>query len=62
MELAASSRTSIVPARFPMVVPLMHIGQPDSLAIDPANFAVQDFPASVFSHESSAVSSASFPL
>jgi hypothetical protein len=45
-----------------MVVPLMQAGQPDSLAIDAANFAVQELPASVFSHESSAVSSASFPL
>ena len=45
-----------------MVVPLMHAGQPDSLAIDAANFAVQALPASVFSHASSAVSSASFPL
>src|SRR6516164_6606162 len=51
-----------MPARFAMVVPLMHAGQPFSLAIAPANFAVQDFPAGVFSHESSAVSSASFPL
>src|SRR5262249_58745569 len=45
-----------------MVVPLMHAGQPDSLAIDAVNFAAQDLPASVFSHASSAVSSASFPL
>src|SRR5262249_22975100 len=45
-----------------MVVPLMHAGQPDSLAMDAANFAVQDLPTSVFSQESSAVSSASFPL
>src|SRR5215471_1319949 len=51
-----------MPARFAMVVPLMHAGQPDSLAIDAANFAVQDLPTSVFSQESSAVSSASFPL
>src|SRR6516164_11137548 len=58
----ASMVASITPAAFPMVVPLMQDGQPDSLAIDPANFAKQDFPASVFSHESSAVSSASFPL
>ena len=45
-----------------MVVPLMHAGQNDSLAIDAVNFAAQDLPASVFSQESSAVSSASFPL
>src|SRR6516164_11447895 len=45
-----------------MVVPLMHAGQPVSLAIDSANFAVQDLPTRVVSHESSAVSSASFPL
>ena len=45
-----------------MVVPLMQDGQPDSLAIDAVNFAAQELPASVFSHESSAVSSASFPL
>ena len=45
-----------------MVVPLMQDGQPDSLAIDAVNFAAQDFPTSVFAHESSAVSSASFPL
>src|SRR6516162_1984063 len=45
-----------------MVVPLMHAGQPDSLEIARVNFATQDFPASVFSHASSAVSSASFPL
>src|SRR6516165_157725 len=51
-----------MPARLAMVVPLMHAGQPFSLAMDAANFAEQDLPASVFSHESSAVSSASFPL
>src|SRR6516225_502832 len=45
-----------------MVVPLRHVGQPFSLAMDAVNFAAQDFPASVFSHESSAVSSASFPF
>ena len=45
-----------------MVVPLMHAGQPFSLAIAAAKSAVQDLPASVFSHASSAVSSASFPL
>src|SRR6516165_4408761 len=45
-----------------MVVPLMQDGQPFSLAMAPAKSAVQDFPTSVFSHESSAVSSASFPL
>src|SRR6516165_10423163 len=51
-----------MPARLAMVVPLMHAGQPFSLAMDAANFAVQDLPTSVFSHESSAVSSASFKL
>src|SRR6516225_7425740 len=45
-----------------MVVPLMQDGHPFSLAIDAAKSAVQDLPARVFSHESSAVSSASFPL
>src|SRR5262252_5604834 len=45
-----------------MVVPLMQDGQPFSLAMAAAKSAVQDFPTSVFSHESSAVSSASFPL
>src|SRR6516165_2978765 len=61
MLLLASSIDSAKAARPPMVVPLMQDGQPDSLAMDAANFAVQDFPASVFSHESSAVSSASLP-
>src|SRR6516165_12163161 len=55
-------RVSVRLARFAMVVPLMHDGQPDSFAMDAANFAVQDLPTSVFSHESSAVSSASFRL
>ena len=46
-----------------MVVPLMHPGQPVSLAIDAANSCAQDLPVlRVFSHASSAVSSASFPL
>ena len=46
-----------------MVVPLMHDGQPDSFAIDAANTCAQDLPVlRVFSHASSAVSSASFPL
>ena len=45
-----------------MVVPLMQDGQPDSLDIAKVNFAAQDVPTSVFSHASSAVSSASFPL
>ena len=51
-----------MPARLAMVVPLMQDGQPDSLEIARVNFATQDLPASVLSHESSAVSSASFPL
>jgi hypothetical protein len=46
-----------------MVVPLMHAGQPFSLAIAAAKSAVQDLPVvRLFSHSSSAVSSASFAL
>src|SRR6516225_10378636 len=62
MPLLASSIDSAKAATPAMLVPLMQDGQPDSLAMVAANFAVQDFPTSVFSHESSAVSSASFPL
>src|SRR6516165_6984855 len=62
MSLNWSINDSVNPARLAMVVPLMQDGQPVSLAIDAANFAVQDFPASVFSHASSAVSSTSLPL
>src|SRR5262245_64203392 len=62
MELFASSRLSVRAASDPMLVPLMQDGQPFSLEIARVNFAAQDLPASVFSHESSAVSSASFPL
>jgi hypothetical protein len=46
-----------------MVVPLIHAGQPFSLAMAAAKSAVQDLPVvRLFSHASSAVSSASFPL
>ena len=45
-----------------MVVPLMQDGHAVSLEIARVKLAAQDLPASVFSHESSAVSSASFPL
>src|SRR6516164_4952602 len=57
-----SIRNSKSPASRAIVVPLMQDGQPDSLEIARVNFAAQDLPASVFSQESSAVSSASFPL
>jgi hypothetical protein len=61
VELLESIRISVKLARLALVVPLIQDGQPFGLAMDPANFATQDFPASVFSHEFSAGIVGEFP-